>query len=208
MEFVDDSGHTFSRKLKDKIKKAQYDPEPTVQQFLSTIPINLRRNAQVQEQQVPKDQVGDEFTTEAKDIALLEKLEKRREENKSKEDQYKTKLERKQAKEAEDVKSGFLVNAFKTLQQFAPSSAQIQFLTAIASDNPVAIAKSVARLSRDQQRRSHQAESKERTRERTEKADIRREIADAKKHLEELKAKRAQKKKVVTTHKGHKKTIE
>jgi hypothetical protein len=204
MEFVDESGHTFSRNLKGKIKKAQYDPEPTLKDYITRVPVNLRRNEQVQEQQAPKDQVGDEFTIEAKEIKLLEDIQKEKESKKSREEQTQTALEKKKAKEAEEANSSVLSKAFSNVLKYGPTSGQLKLLTALSTQNPLAIAKSISTLAREDERsKRHKGVET-----RAEKADIRREIADAKKHLEELKAKRAQKKKVVTTHKGQKKTIE
>ena len=121
--FEDTSG--LPKSLKKRIIAVQDEPEPTQEEyFYGPVKPNYRRNAYVQEQQIPVSQADDEYTEQGQ----------RRKEAEAEAD--KLEKEFKLFKTEEEKEPGFLDNLFKLL----PSAAALNLAFAVKSGDPHKIA--------------------------------------------------------------------
>jgi len=83
MSILIDDSTDIPSSLKKRVRKVQYEPEPTVEEFYNPVPINLRRPQRVQEAQVPVGQILDEFTIKGERDKLLKEKEEAEEKTKT-----------------------------------------------------------------------------------------------------------------------------
>jgi len=181
--FIDDSD--FTSTLKTKIKKVQYDPEPTLETFYNPIKPNLRRNRRVQEEQVPISQIVDKDTAIGKaEAAVLKDV--KAEDKKAKDERRKE----------EERQQNFFYRMFSEMPSRRNIKNQVGLLNAFASGDLAGIASSISSITDESFKTS-----KKKTVEKN--AKITKELNHLKKSLENLKKKRNKKKKATKTgHKG------
>lgn len=131
-EFVDESGNKGTV-LSKKIRKVQYEPEPTLKEFYQPIPINLRRPPRVQELQTPKGQVFDKFTEKGKDYSIARELANQAE------------ADFKRLYEEENKVPGIV----KAIGNILPSPAQLSLLTSLMTGNYPAALASLNRVAKE-----------------------------------------------------------
>lgn len=174
-EFKDESG--ISNLLKAKIAKAQYDPEPTREQYLNPIPLNLRRSENVMAQQKPVDQTMDKDTSYADSKKMAEKAFA----------EAKAEYQRMKVKDREEP--GFMKELFKMM----PTPAQLRMASALTQGNlgKFAMALESSYKERDREKdKKEQAAKKKITK-------LERKLAKQKKEEEERKVKKSNVKKTL-----------
>ena len=180
--FTDDS---IPEALSSRIRKVQYEPEPTPEQYFNPIKPNLRRTPAVQSQQAPVSQLTDKFTQVGQQrIYQKEKKEKAEKD-----------LE-KQTSKAEEK------NWFNLLLKSIPARGQVNFLKSLATGDINGITNAISQISYEQVRAERHRKYEDRTK-------VKAEITRARKVLTDLKKKSdKRKKKTITGHKGEKKDQE
>ena len=180
--FTDDS---IPEALSSRIRKVQYEPEPTPEQYFNPIKPNLRRTPAVQAQQAPVVQVDDQYTKLGA-IRRIEKLKK----SKAESEQIK------QQKQSEEY------SYWNLLMKSIPPRGQVNFLKSLLTGDVNGIANAVSQISYEQVRADRHRKYEDRTK-------VKAEITRARKVLTDLKKKSdKRKKKTITGNKGEKKDQE
>lgn len=180
--FTDDS---IPEALSSRIRKVQYEPEPTPEQYFNPIKPNLRRTPAVQSQQMPVSQLTDKYTQVGIEREVL-KEKKQKAEKES---------EKQRTKEEE-------LTYWNLLMKSIPPRGQVNFLKSLATGDVNGIASAISQISYEQVRSERHRKYEDRTK-------VKAEIAQARKVLTNLKKKTdKRKKKTITGHKGEKKDQE
>lgn len=169
--FEDTSG--LPRSLKKRIVAVQNEPEPTqAEYFYGPLKPNYRRNAYVQEQQIPVSQANDEHTEEGqrrKQAELeVDKLEK----------------EFKLFKKEEEREPGFLDNLLRLL----PTALQFNLASAVQSGDPHRIAYAYRQVAKELETPNEKPFSDEYLGTKRKGVKIRSKLANAQAKLKEHKA--------------------
>lgn len=171
-EFSDESGIT---NLRSKIEKVHADPEPTRAEYLNPIPLNLRRNENVQKQQTPTDQTEDEHTKVGERRKALEAAMSTAEQE----------FQLMKLKEKEEP--GYLKRILKVL----PSPAQMRMTAALLKGDLHKFTMALESSQREEERKLEKKINKEKAK----KAALEKEIAKLDAESKKRKAKKHPKKK-------------
>lgn len=145
-QFVDESGSKGTA-LSKKIRKVQYEPEPTLKEYYQPIPINLRRPPRVQEMQIPKGQTRDINTEKGKEYAIIEERANQAE------------ADFRKLYEQENKVPGLA----KSIANILPSAAQIALLSSVLTGNYPAALMSLNRVAKESALSKRQEISKKKT---------------------------------------------
>lgn len=144
---VDNSSEPKPSSLKKRIKRVQYEPEPTLEEFYNPVPLNLRRPQRVQDAQVPVGQIEDEFTIKGREQILREKIRQA-------EERDETEKEKKEKLKREEREQNLWVKLFKIF----PGMQTAHVAAALASGDVTQIAIALTRLQKATEAKRHKEE--------------------------------------------------